>query len=248
VDAELGSGIEIGGYGGEVLCHGLLIAELFDQPGTRRARIGHGFLGGEALGADDEQRGLGVQFFQGFGKVRAVHVGDETRAQLRASIRFEGFAYHQRAEVGAADADVDDVADLLAGMPAMPAAAHRIGETAHQPQYALYIGHDILAVHVNGMAGAVAQRGMQGGAPLGEIDLLAAEHAPDRGGQPGLYGQGHQQLDGFIGDAVLGVIEQQVAELQREFAEARRVVPEHPAHVQRFDRGMVRLECLPGRR
>jgi len=35
----------------------------------------------------------------------------------------------------------------------------------------------------------------------------------DGGGQSGLFGKRHEQLDGFVGNAVLGVVEQQVAEL-----------------------------------
>jgi len=88
---------------------------------------------------------------------------------------------------------------------------------------------------------------MQRGALLGGVDFFAAEHALDPCRKFSLLGQCPQQSDGFLVDAVLGVIEQQTAELQREFAETRRVVLKHTAHLNRLDRGMVRLERLPGR-
>ena len=72
--------------------------------------IGQGFLGGEGLRADDEQRGFRIQLFQCLDQVCAVDIGNEMCAQIRAGIGLERFAHHQRAEIGTADADVDDVA------------------------------------------------------------------------------------------------------------------------------------------
>ena len=68
--------------------------------------------------------------------------------------------------------------------PRMFAVAHRVGEVAHQPQHTPHIRHHVLAVHQHRPFGAVAQCGMQRGAVLGGIDLVAAEHAFDVAGSP----------------------------------------------------------------
>src|SRR5450759_1013072 len=101
------------------------------------------------------------------------------RAQILTGIRLECFTYHQRAEIGTTNADVDDVADWFAGVSGMLAIAHRIGEAAHQSQHALHIGHDVLAVYVNGLVGMVAQCSVQRGTLFGGIDFFATEHAFD---------------------------------------------------------------------
>ena len=53
---------------------------------------------------------------------------------------------HHRAEVRAADADVDDVADALAGVPLPSAAADAVGEVGHLVEHGVDLGHDVLAV------------------------------------------------------------------------------------------------------
>ena len=65
---------------------------------------------------------------------------------------------------------------------------------------------------------------MQHGPVFGGVDLLAGEHGFDPFGQVGLAGQVEQQGHGFVGDAVLGEIEQDIAQAQREALEALRVV------------------------
>ena len=55
--------------------------------------------------------------------------------------------------------------------------AHVGGEFEHLGALGLDVGHDVVAFHENRLAGEIAQRGVQGGAPFGRIDALAAEHA-----------------------------------------------------------------------
>ena len=47
----------------------------------------------------------------------AVDVGDEAEGQVALAVVAQRLVRHHRPEVGAADADVDDVADRLAGVP-----------------------------------------------------------------------------------------------------------------------------------
>ncbi len=55
-------------------------------------------------------------------------------------------ADHFRAEVGAADADVDDVGDRLAGVAEPVAGAHAFGECPMPVQHRMHLGVDVLAV------------------------------------------------------------------------------------------------------
>ena len=54
---------------------------------------------------------------------------------------------HDRAEVRAADADVDDVPDALAGVAGPRAAPHALGEGRHLVEHRVDLGDDVLAVH-----------------------------------------------------------------------------------------------------
>ena len=97
---------------------------------------------------------------------------------------------HHRAEVGAADADVDDVADALAGMPEPVAAAHLVGERGHAVEHRVHLGHDVVAVDDDRTAPRGARkRDVQHRALLGRVDLLAAEHRVDALAQAALLGQ-----------------------------------------------------------
>ena len=106
-------------------------------------------------------------------------------------------------KIGAADADIDDVADALAGVALPLAAAHAIGEVGHLVQHGMHFGHHVFAVDHDGCAFGRAQRHMQDGALFGDVDLFAAEHGVDARAQAAFVGQLQQQAQRLIGDAVL---------------------------------------------
>jgi hypothetical protein len=88
---------------------------------------------------------------------------------------------------------------------------------------------------------------VQDGPPLGDVDLLAAEHGVDPVAQARLLGQPAQQRERLVGDAVLRVVEEEAGGLGREALAPRRVLGEEPAEMQVADVLVVRLERLPGR-
>ncbi len=92
-----------------------------------------------------------------------------------------------------------------------------------------------------------AQRGMQHGAILGDVDLVAAEHGVDAGAQAGLPGQLQQQPEGLVGDPVLGIVEIEAAGLQHHALAALGIVCEQRAQMQVLDVLVVAREGLPGR-
>src|SRR6266567_1931007 len=91
-----------------------------------------------------------IEVAGGLGEVGAVDVRDEPEGHVTRAVRLERFVRHHRAEVGAADADVNDVAEALAGMALPRAVAHPGGEIGHAIQHRVHLWDDILAVDHDG--------------------------------------------------------------------------------------------------
>src|ERR1022692_1140207 len=111
-----------------------------------------------------------------FHEINAVNIRDEAERQAALAVMLERFVSHHRAEVGAADADVDDVANALAGMARPRAAADAVREAGHLVEYGVNFRHDVLAIHDDERSLGSAQGDMQDSAVLRDVDLLAAKH------------------------------------------------------------------------
>ena len=83
---------------------------------------------------------------------------------------------HHRSEVGAADADVDDGGDPLAGRAGPLAATQPVGEFAHPVQHLVHVGHDVLAVDAQLDTARLPQSGVQDSAVLGGVDVHTGIH------------------------------------------------------------------------
>ncbi len=95
----------------------------------------------------------------------------------------------------------------------------------------MYVGHDVLAVDDELCLARQAQRDVQDGAVLADVDVLAAEHGRDPLAQPRPLGQGREQAEGLVGRAVLGVVEVEVAGGHRHAAGSARVLREQLAQL-----------------
>ena len=113
VDAERGDRLRVRRQRDEVLRDRLVVFQLLEQPRARGLRVRDRLLRRERLRRDDEQRGLGIEVSHGLGEVRRVDVRDEVRAEVLLPVRAQRLGHHHRAEIRAADADVDDVGDRL---------------------------------------------------------------------------------------------------------------------------------------
>ena len=179
-----------------------------EQPVARGLRVGHRFERRERFRRDDEQRFGRVEIVRRLGEIGAVDIRDEAKCQRAIAVVPQRFVGHHRAEVGAADADVDDVANAFAGVAHPGAAADALGEGGHLVEHRMNCRHDILAVDHDRGALRRPQRDVQHGAILGDVDLLAAEHGVDSAAHVALFGELKEQLERFVGDAVLRVIEE----------------------------------------
>ena len=135
------------------------VAECVGQPAARCGRVGQRLQRGERLRRDDEKRCGGVESIELGHQVGGVDVGDEPRRDARVGVVAQRVVDHHRAQVRAADADVDDGLDALAGRARPLAAAQPVGEVAHLVQHRVHILDDVLAVDDQlGAARAAAAR------------------------------------------------------------------------------------------
>ena len=124
----------------------LLVFERCQAPGAGRVGVGQRFQRRECLGRDDEQRFGRIEIARRLGQVGAVDVRDKAERQIAVAVVPQRFIRHDRAEVGAADADVDDVFDPLAGVALPLAAANAIGKVGHLVEHGMNLGDDVLAI------------------------------------------------------------------------------------------------------
>src|SRR5207249_2567550 len=122
-------------------------------------------------------------------------VGDEAKGHGSIAVVPERLICHDRPKVGAADADVHNVANALAGVTLPRATADAVGEVGHLIEDGMHLEHDILAVECYGRTFRGAQSNVQNGALLGDIDLLAAEHGIDATAQIRLFGELDEELE-----------------------------------------------------
>ena len=117
------------------------------------------------------------------------------------------FVRHDRPEIGAADADIDDITDAFAGVTFPLAAADALAEGRHLVQHGMDSRNYVLAVGLDHFTLRSSQGHVQDRALLRDVDLLSAKHGVDALAQAGLVRQLQQQLQRFVGDAVLGIVE-----------------------------------------
>ena len=163
-------------------------AQLLPEPRAGEAGVGQRLERAERLGRDDEQRGRRVEALDRLREVAGVDVGDEPHLEAVLHVRLERLVRHDRAQVGAADADVDDGPHALAGHAGPLAGADLVGEREHLGELGLHVAVDVLAVDDERRRGArrAAQGRVQHRAVLGHVDVVAAQHRLEAVGQADL--------------------------------------------------------------
>ena len=130
-------------------------------------------------------------------------------------------------------------------MPPPLTRADALGEVGHLAQHRVHLRDDVLAVDDDRRVLGRAQRGVQHGAILGDVDLVAAEHRVDALTQARPAGQLEEQTHGLVGDAVLRVVEVETLTLGRETLAPLRVGGEEVAQVRVAHLLEVLLERVP---
>ena len=182
VDAERLYTGGVGGIGDKMLAHSLFRAKLLHHPGARRFGVGHRLQRRERLRRNDKQRLSRIQAVRRLAESCAVHVRDKAERHGAIAERAQRQISHLRPEIGAADPDVDHVADALSRVPGPASIAHLAGELRHAVQHGVHVGHNVMPVDLDHLITRSAQRHVQHCAVLALVDLLAAKHriAPGR--------------------------------------------------------------------
>ena len=128
----------------------------------------------------------------------------------------QGAGDHQRAQVRAADTEVDHVGDRLAGGAAPLAAVEGVDHLGQVLEALVDGRHDILAVHLEAGGARQTQRGVQRRTVFGAIDMFTGQQALDALLDTGFARQIQQQLQGLALEALLGEIQTQPRGRARE--------------------------------
>ena len=117
---------------------------------------------------------------------------------VRLAAGCQGSYRHARAQIGAADADIDDVGNAFSRVPTPLPAVNFFAKIGHAAQRGL----DLV-----GCVGAGAQGGVQNSAVFGVIDFFAVAHARGPAGNVDLSAQVMKQGEGLSCHALLRKIE-----------------------------------------
>ena len=117
--------------------------------------------------------------------------------------------------------------------PCHDAVADPVGERRHPAEHLVDVGDDVVAVEHDLGAGRGAQGDVEHGAVLGDVDPLGGEHGVAPAGDVGLDGDRLQGGEHGVVDALLGVVDAQVADGEDVALGARRVGGEQLAQVRR---------------
>ena len=160
----------------------------------------------------------------------------------------ERLHHHARAEVGAADADIDDVGEAAPGADAAITTditrhfTHAVGVGQHCIEHRLHLGAEEAA------AGWRAQRGVQHGAAFGAVDRCAAEHRVALRFEAAFARQVDEEPQRRGVDPVLRQVGKNLWHLHRERRKAAGIAREGFAQVEVPAMSFkVATQCGPGR-
>ena len=234
VDAELGDLLGICGNSDEVLGDsGFVTPETGERPLAGRGGIGHGLQRGKCLGRNDEERLSGVEVVGGLGEVGAVHIGDEAEGERAVGVVAQGLVGHHGSEIRAADADIDDVFDALAGMAFPLAGADVVGKLGHAVEHGMDFWNDIRAIDFDRRRAGSTEGGVENGAILGDVDLVATEHGVNLPAQTGSIGEIDEASDRLAGDQVFRIIQEKPGGFKLELLGAFGIGSEKLAEVRK---------------
>ena len=199
------------------------------EPLHRRFGVEHGFLGGEGLAGDDEQRRRRIEILDRLFQRHAVDVGHDRDvvALVFAPQRIDQQVRPQRRS---ADADVEDVADV-----AQRARLDRVDQRAHPLVEAAGAG-DAVRITLAAFGGVLDR------AILGDIDVLAAEHRVALAGKVLGLGQRFERRDRVARQMRLRPVEMDAGDVQAERLQPVAVLGEQVHQLgggQGFDRRPV---------
>ena len=167
--------------------------------------------------------------FQRVAEIGAVDVADEMQAQMVGDEGGQRAGRHGGAEIRSADPDIDDVGKPRAVRGLDRSASHGLREDAHLVAHGGDGGHHVLAVRHEDLAGRyAAERHMQDGAVLGDVDRVTSEQGGALFFEVCRTRQTKQQVHGLVRDALLGIVENEVIDGHVKGSEPVRIGGKQP--------------------
>src|SRR5262249_32975608 len=149
------------------------------RPVACTVSVSHRLERGEGFRRNDEQSLRRIEIVCCLDEVGAVNVRHEPERHIALAVMTQSFVSHYRAEVGAPDADINNVTDALAGVSLPLSTADTVGKVRHFIEHCMDMWYDVLAVDDDRCPLWRTQGNVQDSAVLGDIDLVAAEHRVD---------------------------------------------------------------------
>ncbi len=141
------------------MCANCIFSQRISNPFARGLRVGHGFDGGESLGRDNDECRCRIKRIERVGNMCAINVGDIMRAWA-IMIRGQRQRRHNWAKIGTADADIDDIGDLLARRALDRAGTDAIREGSHAVENFLHVRKNVMAIDQHFLRRGIAQCNM----------------------------------------------------------------------------------------
>ena len=207
------------------------------------------------LRRDDEHRRRRIERRQRAREVLGIDVGHErdvhalrlrAGAAARARRRRQRRADEQRAEIGAADAEIDDGADGPSRGADAQAAADLRRQRAHPRLRRADVGDDVAAVHHERRVARLPQRRVQRRPALGLVDLLAGEERRDPAGEPGRRRVGDEQRQRVRAEPLLRQVDEPAVPGERQASEPVGVAREELGERRAGERAAVVGEIVRG--
>ena len=142
------------------------------------------------------------------------------------------FIRHDRTQIRAANADVDDVANALPGKSQPLAAADSIREPSHSIEYFMNIQHNVFAIDNDDLIPCRTQRCMQNRPIFGAVDSFTAKHRFDAFGEKALFAKLEQQPQSLGRDSILRVVEIKASRFRSKAIAAVRIFGEELSKVE----------------
>ena len=165
-----------------------VVPETRQRPVAGRVGVGHRLQRGKGFGRNDEEGFRGIKILDRLREVGAIDIGNETERHGALAVVLERLVGHHRPQIGAPDADIDDVPNTLAGVAQPSAAPDAAGKVSHLVQHGVDLGHHVLAVHDDDCSLRGTQGYVQDGSFLRKVDLFSPEHGVNPSSQAGFLG------------------------------------------------------------
>ena len=160
---------------------------------------------------------------RGLCEVGAVHIGDEAEGERAVGVVAQGLVGHHGTEIRAADADIDDVFDALAGVAFPFSRADAVGKLGHAVENGMHLWNNINAIDFDRRRAWSAEGGVEDGAVLGDVDFIAPEHGIDFATQTGGVREIDEASDCLAGDQVFRIIQEKPSGFELELLSAGRI-------------------------